>query len=92
MGNLIKQNNSLLESIEDLKKNSIIEGEFRFGQLEEFLEKNKLPMCVWIREDAVRITSKIEYNSSSNKIVGFVVPFKNGMAEVDAFLATLAYA
>lgn len=47
---------------------------------------------MWISEDATRITSKIEYNSSSNKIVGFVMPFKNGMAEVDAFLATSAYA
>lgn len=29
-----------------LNKDNIVEGEFRFGQLKEFLEKNKLPMCV----------------------------------------------
>lgn len=39
-------------------------------------------------EDATRLTSKIEYDSISNKIVGFVLPFSNGEAIVNAYLAT----
>lgn len=65
--------------------------EYRFNQLKNFLEKNKLPLCVWISEDATRITGKIEYDSISNKVVGFVMPFDNGLAKSDAFVGTSAY-
>lgn len=59
-------NGTTLNRFISLNKDNIVEGEFRSGQLKEFLKKNKLPMCVWISEDATRITIKIEYNSSSN--------------------------
>lgn len=42
------------------KKGNVVEGEYRFLQLKEYLEKNKLPLSVWISEDATRITGKIE--------------------------------
>lgn len=41
--------------------------------------------------DATRITGKIEYNYISNKLVGFVMLYGNGVAKVDAFLANSAY-
>lgn len=69
----------------------MIEGEYRFPQLKNFLIKNNLPLCVWISEDATGITGKIEYDSISNKIVGFVMPFNNGLAKADVFLADSAY-
>lgn len=43
-------------------------------------------------EDATRLVGKIEYDQISNKIVGFVLPFDNGVANINAFLATSASA
>lgn len=51
---------STLNRFISLNKEYFIEGEYRFNQLKDFLEKNKLPSCVWISEDATRITGKIE--------------------------------
>lgn len=72
------------------KKDIVVEGEYRFKQLKTFLLERDLPFYVWVSEDSMRLTSKIEYDSISNKIVGFVLPFNNGVANVDAYLATSA--
>lgn len=74
------------------KKENVVEGEFRFLQLKEFLIERNLPLCVWVSEDATRLVGKIEYDQISNKIVGFVLPFDNGVANINAFLATSASA
>lgn len=66
------------------------EREYRIEQLKKYLTSRNLPLCVWISEDNTRITLKIEYDTVSNKIIGFVMPFKNGTAKVDAFEATSA--
>jgi len=65
-----------------------VEGEYRFTQLKTFLTERDLPLCIWVSEDATRLSSKIEYDSISNKIVGFVLPFSNGEANVNAYLGT----
>lgn len=72
------------------QKSNIVEGEYRFDALKIFLEERNLPMCVWVSEDGTRISSKIEYDMLSNKIVGFVLLFKDGRAIFDTFLATSA--
>ena len=43
---------------------------------------------VTIGEDAARVISRVEYDSTTNRCVGFVLPLnKNGLHEIDAFLA-----
>ena len=42
-----------------------------------------------IGEDATRVTSKVEYDSNTNRLVGFVLPLnKEGLPLTDSFLAT----
>lgn len=79
---------SSLNRFISLKKDVVVEGEYRFKQLKTFLTERDLPLCIWVSEDATRLTSKIEYDSISNKIVGFVLPFSNGETNVNAYLAT----
>lgn len=45
------------------QKSNIVEGEYRFDALKNFLEERILPMCVWVSEDGFRISSKIEYDN-----------------------------
>lgn len=40
-----------------------------------------------MNEDATAITENVEYDPISNKVVGFVLPFKNGVANVNDYLA-----
>lgn len=39
------------------------------------MERLKLKKCVWLSEDASGIVSKIEYDPSTNQVVGLVLPF-----------------
>lgn len=55
-------------------KEKIIEGELRVKQLAEYLEKLKAPRKVWISEDGSGIVAKVSYDSSSNQLVGLVLP------------------
>lgn len=68
----------------------IREGEFDFEGLASFLDKKRLPRVIWVSEDATRINGKIEYDSKSNEIVGFVLPLKNGVPVRQTFVATTA--
>jgi len=72
------------------QKQNIVEGEYRFKELKEFLLERNLPLCVWVSEDGTRVMGKIQYDQVSNKVIGFVLPFENGMADVNAYLATSA--
>lgn len=74
------------------RRDIVVEGEYRFKQLKQFVLEKDLPLCVWVSEDATRLTSKIEYDPISNKIICFVLPFDNGLANVNAYLATSASA
>lgn len=48
----------------------IDEGELQKNELKEFLVKRKLPMYVFISEDATRVVPKIKYDSKTNQIIG----------------------
>lgn len=91
------QSNMSLPSISSiskyLKSNGplIKEGELRSLQLKKYLEQFQIKH-VWISEDATRITARIQYDSSSNELIGFVLPLdsKNGMPNTSVYLARSA--
>lgn len=59
---------------------TIREGELRCDELKKYLEDRKLEPLVWISEDATRITGRIQYDSATNELIGFVLPLSsNGM-------------
>ncbi|VEN51230.1 unnamed protein product [Callosobruchus maculatus] len=70
----------------------IEEGVFDYDGLCRFLEERNLPKVVWISEDGTRVTGKIEYDSRSNKVVGFTLPLVDGLPQTSSFLATSAKA
>lgn len=71
-------------------RQSLEEGEIYFEGLLGYLTKRNLPKIVWIAENATRVTSKIKYNSKSNKVVGFTLPLKNGVPVTDKYIASSA--
>jgi len=73
-----------------VNKDNVVGGEYRLKKLKQFLIEINLPLCIWVNEDATRITGKIEYDSLSNKIIGFVLSFVNGYAQTDSFTASSA--
>ena len=68
----------------------IEEGEFDFEGLAQFLDSRNLPKIIWVAEDGTRVNSKIEYNERANKVVGFVLPLKNGVPSCDKYIASSA--
>ena len=67
---------------------TIHEGEFRFEELVAHISQHKAPNVVTIGEDATRVISRVEFDSGTNRCVGFVLPLNNlGLPEVDSFLA-----
>ncbi|KAK4873812.1 hypothetical protein RN001_013172 [Aquatica leii] len=52
--------------------------------------QRNLPKVLWISEDATRVSSKVKYDSKTNKLIGFTMPLVNGMPVTDSFLATSA--
>lgn len=69
-------------------QNNVTEGCFRFEELKVFLIKRNLPPKIWISKDATRITGKTEYDTKSNKVIGFVLTLENGCPLYDSFPAT----
>ncbi|GAB0097926.1 hypothetical protein DMENIID0001_136110 [Sergentomyia squamirostris] len=51
-----------------------IEGELRIEELKQFLETRGLSKTVWLSEDATRITGKVQYDASTDTIVGLITP------------------
>ncbi|KAL0100589.1 hypothetical protein PUN28_019732 [Cardiocondyla obscurior] len=68
------------------------EGKMDFEGLVQHLKERNASKVIWIAEDATRITGKIEYDSRSNKILGFVLPLKNGLPDKKKYIATSAEA
>ena len=64
------------------------EGEFCFDGLVDHIRKHNTVSLVTIGEDATRIICRVEYDVRTNRCVGFVLPLKNGLPEIDTFLAT----
>lgn len=52
----------------------IVEGIPRYDELLVYLNERKLPLVVNLSEDATRIVGKVQYDSSTNQLVGFVQP------------------
>lgn len=46
----------------------------RVTELKTYLQKQDLPMAVWISEDGTRITGRVQYNAGTNQMVGLVLP------------------
>ena len=49
----------------------LIEGEFSFDQLVSHLEAYSTSRVVSISEDATRVISRVEYDQTKDKLVGF---------------------
>ena len=65
------------------------EGHFRFDELLEHLKNFNTSMVVSIEEDTTQVISRIEYDSETDKLVGFVLPCdQNGLPICDSFIAS----
>lgn len=64
-------------------KRRIIEGELRCQELHDYLTRLNLGMKVWLCEDATGLSAKAEYDSSTDQLVGLVLPInqKTGMPQ-----------
>ena len=69
---------------------TISEGYFQFDGLEKYLTQHRIShKVVSISEDATRIITRIDYDSKSDRLVGFVLPCNDqGLPLVDSFVAT----
>lgn len=57
-----------------------VEGVLRSVELLQYLNHLQLPKIVALSEDATRVTNRIQYDSQTNQLVGFVLPLgENGM-------------
>lgn len=67
----------------------MIEGELRCQELNEYLDGLKLEKYVWLSEDASSIVPKIEFDPTTNQMVGLVLPTNQstGMPTAFTFLA-----
>ena len=64
------------------------EGEFRFDELLAHLSSYKAPKVISVGEDATRLISRVEYDSETDRLVGFVLPCdKSGLPLSDTFIA-----
>ena len=64
------------------------EGDFRFDDLLAHLNSYKTAKVVSIGEDATRVISRVDYDSETNKLVGFVLPCdEKGIPIGDSFMA-----
>lgn len=72
--------NLSLPSVATIKKeiqsanDAIVEGEIRSISLKQFIVKRKLRLQVWLSEDATKIANKIECDSTTDQIIGLVLP------------------
>ena len=65
------------------------EGHFRFDELVNHIRHYNAPRIVAIGEDATRVVVRIDYDSETDRCVGFVLPVdSNGLPIVDSFQAT----
>lgn len=74
------------------KKQKVIEGELRCGELSEYLKYHEAPRRIWLSEDATGIVSKVEYDSTANELVGLLLPIHEmtGMPNAHSFMARSA--
>lgn len=59
---------------------NIIEGQLRCDELLAYLKNRNLPLIVSLSEDATRVINRVQYDSSTNQLIGFVLPTdQNGL-------------
>ena len=63
-----------IQAVIHLEYKTIHEGTFRFDELREHLDQYGAPRIVSVGEDATRVVGKIEYDSETDRCVGFVLP------------------
>lgn len=65
------------------------EGSFRFDDLLEYIEKYNAPKIVSVGEDATQLISRVDYDTATDRCVGFVLPNDNdtGLPIVNAYQA-----
>lgn len=78
---------SLIRSKIHSQYSDVPEKVFMFDELVLHLQRYKCPFVVSISH-ATRIVSRVEYDSSSNPCVGFVLPIKDGMIQCGVYEAT----
>ena len=77
-----------IQAVIHLEYKTIHEGTFRFDELREHLDQYGAPRIVSLSEDATRVVGKIEYDSETDRCVGFVLPLnENSLPIVDSFIA-----
>lgn len=52
----------------------VIEGILRCEELLQYLKERQLPLVVSLSEDATRIEERVQYDSNTNQVIGFVLP------------------
>lgn len=57
----------------------------RCSQLKSYLEVLKLPLRVWLSEDATSIVSKIEFDPHTSQMIGIVLPMNTSTGMPIAF-------
>ena len=63
-------------------------GDFRFNGLLVYLKSYNAPKVVTIAEDPTSVIARVEYDSETDRLVGFVLPCNNrGLPLTEAFLA-----
>lgn len=68
------------------KNSKCEEGHARVLELNDYLTKLNIPKIVWMCEDGTRINGRVQYSTSNNKNVGFVLPLNpDGFPNSDAF-------
>lgn len=56
----------------------VTEGVLRCEELAIYLSERSLEPVVCLSEDATRITGRVQYDSKSNQLIGFVLPLSSG--------------
>ena len=65
------------------------EGVFRISDLVTHLKNHKVPNIVSISEDATRVIGRVDYDTETDRCVGFVLPVdQHGLPLIDSFTAT----
>ena len=69
---------------------TISEGSFRFDELKGHLDQYNPPSFISVAEDATRIVGRVEYDSETDRCVGFVPPLEqNGLPKRNSFIAAI---
>lgn len=55
-------------------KTPIVEGQLRAKELSEYLDRMKTVKHIWLSEDATAILMKVDYDPSTNQLIGIVLP------------------